>query len=57
MEKQLDKMDDNNNDFEIVEVVFTDEEDLPSQEERDEWWLGPGWGMPVDGPNILSIVS
>jgi len=30
-------MDDNNNDFEIVEVVFTDEEDLPSQEERDEW--------------------
>jgi len=30
-------MDDNNNDFEVVEVIFTDEEDLPSLEERDEW--------------------
>ena len=30
-------MDDDNHDFEIVEVIFTDEEDLPSLEERDEW--------------------
>jgi len=47
LEKQLDRMDDNNNDFEIVEVVFTDEEDFPSLEERDEWWLG--WGR-VENP-------
>ena len=37
MEKQLDKMDDTNDDFEVVEVAFTDEEDLPSVEEEDEW--------------------
>jgi len=30
-------MDDTNDDFEVVEVVFTDEEDLPGMEERDEW--------------------
>ena len=41
-------MDDTNDDFEVVEVVFTDEEDLPSVEERDEWWtalvrMRDGW--------------
>jgi hypothetical protein len=30
-------MNDTNDKFEVVEVVFTDEEDLPSVEERDEW--------------------
>ena len=30
-------MNDTNDEFEVVEVVFTDEEDLPSVEERDEW--------------------
>jgi hypothetical protein len=37
LEKQLYKIDNTNDDFEVVEVVFTDEEDLPSVEERDEW--------------------
>jgi len=37
LEKQLDKMDDTNNDFEVVEVAFTDEEDPPNVEEGDEW--------------------
>jgi hypothetical protein len=37
LEKQLDKVDVINDAFEIVEVVFTDEEDLPSGEERNEW--------------------
>ena len=29
LEKQLNEMDDTNNDFEIVEVVFTDDDNLP----------------------------
>ena len=30
-------MDDTNNNFEVVEVVFTDEEDPSNVEEEDEW--------------------
>lgn len=30
-------MDNTNDEFEVMEVVFTDEEDLPSVEEGDEW--------------------
>jgi hypothetical protein len=37
LEKQLDEMDNTNDEFEVMEVVFTDEEDLPSVEEGDEW--------------------
>ena len=29
LEKQLNKMDDTNNDFEIVEVVFTNDDNFP----------------------------
>lgn len=29
LEKQLNEMDDTNNDFEIAEVVFTDDDNLP----------------------------
>ena len=36
LENQLDKMDENENDFEVLEVVFTDEE-TEEFEETDEW--------------------
>ena len=36
LENQLDKMDENDNDFEVLEVRFTDEE-TEEFEETDEW--------------------
>jgi len=37
LKRQLDKIDDRNDNFEIVEVEFTDEEDFTAPEGRDEW--------------------
>ena len=37
LENQLDEMDENDNDFEVLEVQFTDEE-TEEFEETDEWW-------------------
>jgi hypothetical protein len=37
MENELDKMEDNNEDFEVVEVEFTDEETEENVEKEDEW--------------------
>ena len=36
LENQLDEMDENDNDFEVLEVWFTDEE-TDEFEETDEW--------------------
>ena len=37
LENQLDEMDEKDNDFEVLEVRFTDEE-TDEFEETDEWW-------------------